>query len=161
MSDLDQKQSFTRPPARYSEATLGQRISTISVSGRPSTYASIFSTLQDRRYVELEKKKIAPTELGKDVSLILVANFPDLFNVGFTAFMEDELDKVASGDDEYEKVLDSFYRPLEAVLSLRKTDPLIPQNSEPETCEKCGEGLMIVKWTASGKFYRLFTLSQV
>ena len=151
LSDLDQKQSFTRPPARYSEATLVKDLDHFGI-GRPSTYASIFSTLQDRRYVELEKKKIAPTELGKDVSLILVANFPDLFDVGFTAFMEDELDKVASGDDEYEKVLDSFYKPLEAVLSLRKSDPLIPQNSEAQLCEKCGVGHMTVKWTASGKF---------
>jgi DNA topoisomerase-1 len=151
IADLDQKQSFTRPPARYSEATLVKDLDHFGI-GRPSTYASIFSTLQDRRYVELEKKKISPTELGKDVSLILVANFPELFNVGFTAFMEDELDKVASGDDEYEKVLDSFYRPLEIALSLRKDDPIIPQNSETTTCDKCGEGQMTIKWTASGKF---------
>jgi DNA topoisomerase I len=151
LDEIDRKQSFTRPPARYSEATLVKDLDNYGI-GRPSTYASIFSTLQERRYVELEKKKIIPTELGKDVSLILVANFPDLFNVGFTAFMEDELDKVASGDDEYEKVLDSFYKPLETVLSLRKSDPLIPQNSETTTCEKCGEGQMVVKWTASGKF---------
>ena len=149
--DLDQKQSFTRPPARYSEATLVKDLDHFGI-GRPSTYASIFSTLQDRRYVELEKKKIIPTELGKDVSLILVANFPELFNVGFTAFMEDELDKVANGDDEYEKVLDSFYRPLETALSLRKSDPIIPQNSATTTCDKCGVGQMIIKWTASGKF---------
>ena len=151
IADLDQKQSFTRPPARYSEATLVKDLDHFGI-GRPSTYASIFSTLQDRRYVELEKKKITPTELGKDVSLILVANFPELFNVGFTAFMEDELDKVANGDDEYEKVLDSFYRPLETALSLRKSDPVIPQNSETTTCDKCGVGQMIIKWTASGKF---------
>ncbi|EAT59615.1 type I DNA topoisomerase [Chlorobium ferrooxidans] len=151
LEDVDRKQSFTRPPARYSEATLVKDLDNYGI-GRPSTYASIFSTLQDRRYVELEKKKIIPTELGKDVSLILVANFPDLFNVGFTAFMEDELDKVASGEDEYEQVLDNFYKPLETVLSLRKSDPLIPQNSETTTCEKCGVGQMVVKWTASGKF---------
>jgi len=151
LEDVDRKQSFTRPPARYSEATLVKDLDNYGI-GRPSTYASIFSTLQDRRYVELEKKKIIPTELGKDVSLILVANFPDLFNVGFTAYMEDELDKVASGEDEYEKVLDSFYKPLETVLSLRKSDPLIPQNSATTTCEKCGVGQMVVKWTASGKF---------
>ncbi len=151
IADLDQKQSFTRPPARYSEATLVKDLDHFGI-GRPSTYASIFSTLQDRRYVELEKKKISPTELGKDVSLILVANFPELFNVGFTAFMEDELDKVASGDDEYEKVLDSFYKPLEIALSLRKDDPIIPQNSETTTCDKCGVGQMTIKWTASGKF---------
>ena len=152
LSDLDQKQSFTRPPARYSEATLVKDLDHFGI-GRPSTYASIFSTLQDRGYVELEKKKIAPTELGKDVSLILVANFPDLFDVGFTAFMENELDKVASGDDEYEKVLDNFYKPLEATLTLRKKEPLIPQNSEAQLCEKCGVGHMTVKWTGSGKFY--------
>jgi len=151
IADLEQKQSFTRPPARYSEATLVKDLDHFGI-GRPSTYASIFSTLQDRRYVELEKKKITPTELGKDVSLILVANFPELFNVGFTAFMEDELDKVASGDDEYEKVLDSFYKPLEIALSLRKDDPVIPQNSETTTCDKCGVGQMTIKWTASGKF---------
>jgi DNA topoisomerase-1 len=151
MSELDRRQSFTRPPARYSEASLVKELDNYGI-GRPSTYASIFSTLQERRYVELQKKKIIPTELGRDVSTILVANFPDLFNVRFTAEMEDELDKVASGDDEYEKVLDSFYRPLESVLSHRKTDPLIPQNRDAVLCEKCGKGHMIVKWTASGKF---------
>ena len=152
LGELDQKQSFTRPPARYSEASLVKDLDHFGI-GRPSTYASIFSTLQERRYVELEKKKIAPTELGKDVSLILVANFPELFDVGFTAYMEDELDKVASGEDQYEKVLDNFYKPLEASLTLRTRDPLIPQNSELQPCEKCGEGKMLVKWTASGKFW--------
>jgi len=151
LAEVDQKQSFTRPPARYSEATLVKDLDNYGI-GRPSTYASIFSTLQDRRYVELQKKKIAPTELGRDVSQILVANFPDIFNIRFTAFMEDELDKVAAGDDEYEQVLDSFYRPLETALSQRKNDPLIPQNTNAETCDKCGEGRMIIKWTASGKF---------
>jgi len=151
LAEIEQKQSFTRPPARYSEATLVKDLDNYGI-GRPSTYASIFSTLQDRRYVALQKKKIAPTDLGKDVSQILVANFPDIFNIRFTAFMEDELDKVAAGDDEYEKVLDSFYRPLETALNLRKNDPLIPQNTNAETCDKCGEGRMIIKWTASGKF---------
>ncbi|NTW82261.1 MAG: type I DNA topoisomerase [Chlorobiaceae bacterium] len=151
LRDIDRKQSFTRPPARYTEATLVKELDNYGI-GRPSTYASIFSTLQERRYVELEKKKIIPTDLGKDVSLILVANFPDLFNVGFTAYMENELDKVATGEDEYEKVLDSFYRPLETALSLRRNDPLIPQNREAAICEKCGNGRMVVKWTASGKF---------
>ncbi|NTV98048.1 MAG: type I DNA topoisomerase [Chlorobiaceae bacterium] len=151
LENIDSKQSFTRPPARYTEASLVKDLDNYGI-GRPSTYASIFSTLQERRYVELEKKKIIPTELGRDVSLILVANFPDLFNVGFTAYMENELDKVASGEDEYEKVLDSFYKPLETALSIRGSEPLIPQNSGTATCEKCGKGSMIVKWTASGKF---------
>jgi len=151
LRNLDKKQSFTRPPARYTEASLVKELDNYGI-GRPSTYATIFSTLQERRYVELQKKRIIPTELGRDVSKILIANFPELFNVTFTAHMENELDKVAAGEDEYEEVLDSFYRPLEAALSLRKNDPLLPQNADAETCDKCGEGKMVVKWTASGKF---------
>ena len=151
LANLDKKQSFTRPPARYSEASLVKELDNYGI-GRPSTYAGIFSTLQDRRYVELQKKKIIPTDLGRDVSVILVANFPDIFNVKFTAYMENELDKVAAGEDDYEEVLDSFYKPLEAALSVRKNDPLLPQNSDAETCSKCGKGKMVVKWTASGKF---------
>ncbi|ASQ91448.1 DNA topoisomerase I [Prosthecochloris sp. GSB1] len=151
LQDLEKKQSFTRPPARYTEASLVKELDNYGI-GRPSTYATIFSTLQERRYVELQKKRILPTELGRDVSKILVANFPDIFNVAFTAQMENELDKVAAGDDEYEQVLDTFYRPLETALSLRKNDPLLPQNADAETCDKCGKGKMVVKWTASGKF---------
>ncbi|ACF47214.1 DNA topoisomerase I [Prosthecochloris aestuarii DSM 271] len=151
LQTLDKKQSFTRPPARYTEASLVKELDNHGI-GRPSTYAAIFSTLQDRRYVELLKRKIIPTELGRDVSLILVANFPDLFNVTFTAQMEDELDKVAAGQDDYEKVLDSFYKPLEASLSDRKKDPVLPQNDKAERCDKCGTGKMVVKWTSSGKF---------
>lgn len=151
LANLEKKQSFTRPPARYTEASLVKDLDNYGI-GRPSTYAGIFSTLQDRRYVELQKKQIIPTELGRDVSMILVANFPDIFNVKFTAYMENELDKVAAGEDEYEEVLDSFYKPLEAALSVRKNDPLLPQNRDAETCEKCGKGRMVVKWTASGKF---------
>ena len=151
LADLDRKQSFTRPASRYSEATLVKELDNYGI-GRPSTYASIFSTLQERRYVELQKKKIIPSELGRDVSMILVANFPNLFNVKFTAHMEDELDKVAAGEDEYEHVLDSFFRPLESTLSDRKHAPLIPQNSNALTCDKCGKGQMIVKWTTTGKF---------
>lgn len=151
LGNLEKKQSFTRPPARYTEASLVKELDNYGI-GRPSTYAAIFSTLQERRYVELEKKKIIPTELGRDVSMILVANFPDIFNVKFTAYMENELDKVAAGEDDYEQVLDSFYRPLETALSLRKSDPLLPQNHNAETCDKCGKGKMVVKWTANGKF---------
>ncbi|MEC9487743.1 MAG: type I DNA topoisomerase [Prosthecochloris sp.] len=151
LKKLDKKQSFTRPPARYTEASLVKELDNYGI-GRPSTYAAIFSTLQDRRYVELQKRKIIPTELGRDVSTILVANFPDLFNVSFTAKMEDELDRVAAGKDEYEEVLDSFYKPLENALSERKNDPVLPQNKGAEVCDKCGKGRMVVKWTSSGKF---------
>ncbi|NTW49327.1 MAG: type I DNA topoisomerase, partial [Chlorobiales bacterium] len=120
--------------------------------GRPSTYASIISTLIDRRYVEIKERRLHPTELGKDVSTILVANFPELFNVEFTAHMENDLDKVAAGEDEYEAVLDGFYKPLQRTLGVRKENPILPQNEDAEVCDKCHEGRMVVKWTKSGKF---------
>jgi DNA topoisomerase-1 len=96
LSDLLKNQHFTKPPARYSEASLVKELDNFGI-GRPSTYASIISTLLDRRYVELRQKRLHPNELGKDVSKILIANFPELFNVTFTSEMQTDLDKVASG----------------------------------------------------------------
>ncbi len=151
LSELLKNQHFTKPPARYSEASLVKELDNFGI-GRPSTYASIISTLLDRRYVELRQKRLHPNELGKDVSKILIANFPELFNVTFTAEMETDLDKVASGEDEYETVLDSFYLPLENALGIRKANPILPQNENAQLCDKCHEGVMVVKWTKSGKF---------
>jgi len=151
LAALKEAQHFTKPPARYSEASLVKELDNYGI-GRPSTYASIISTLLDRKYVELRQRRLNPTELGKDVSRILIANFPELFNVTFTAGMENNLDKVAAGDDEYESLLDNFYKPLEETLGVRKANPILPQNENAEVCDKCGEGRMVVKWTKSGKF---------
>ncbi len=151
LADLKETQHFTKPPARYSEASLVKELDNYGI-GRPSTYASIMSTLVERNYVEIRDRRLFPTELGKDVSKILVANFPDLFNVEFTAKMEDDLDKVATGEDDYETLLDKFYLPFEKALELRSANPILPQNDDAQLCDKCGQGVMRVKWTKSGKF---------
>ncbi|PIO49027.1 MAG: DNA topoisomerase I [[Chlorobium] sp. 445] len=151
LAALKETQHFTKPPARYTEASLVKELDNYGI-GRPSTYATIMSTLVERNYVEIRDRRLFPTELGKDVSKILVANFPELFNVEFTAKMEDDLDKVATGEDEYEKLLDRFYLPFEKALQLRQAAPILPQNDNAEICDVCHEGRMIVKWTKSGKF---------
>jgi DNA topoisomerase-1 len=151
LSAVKENQHFTKPPARYTEASLVKELDNYGI-GRPSTYATIMSTLVERNYVEIRDRRIFPTELGKDVSKILVANFPELFNVEFTAKMETDLDKVATGEDDYEKVLDKFYLPFEKALALRQASPILPQNDYAQICDACHEGRMIVKWTKSGKF---------
>jgi DNA topoisomerase-1 len=151
LSNLKETQHFTKPPARYSEASLVKELDNYGI-GRPSTYASILSTLVERGYVENRNRRLFPTDLGKDVSKILVANFAELFNTEFTAKMEGDLDKVAAGETDYEKLLDEFYLPFEKALQLRSKDPILPINDNAETCDVCHEGKMIVKWTKSGKF---------
>jgi DNA topoisomerase-1 len=144
-------QHFTKPPARYTEASLVKELDELGI-GRPSTYASILSTLVDRTYVELRDRKFFASDLGLDVNRILVANFPDLFNVTFTASMETELDKIAAGEDDYERVLDEFYLPFEKNLAERKANPILPENDNAEICDKCGTGHMVYKRTKSGRF---------
>jgi DNA topoisomerase-1 len=151
LSNLKENQHFTKPPARYSEASLVKELDNYGI-GRPSTYASILSTLVERTYVENRNRRLFPTELGKDVSKILIANFAELFNTDFTAKMEGDLDKVAAGETDYEKLLDEFYLPFEKALQLRSKDPILPINDNAETCDVCHEGKMIIKWTKSGKF---------
>jgi DNA topoisomerase-1 len=103
-------QHFTEPPPRFSEASLVKELERLGI-GRPSTYASIISVLVDRRYTELLNKRFFPTELGETVERVMVKQFPDVFNVGFTSGMELELDKIESGDMEWETVLSEFYGP--------------------------------------------------
>lgn len=102
----------TKPPARYSEASLVKALEENGV-GRPSTYASIIETLHDRDYVEKARKPLLPTELGTDACLYLVNRYPVLFEVGFTAKMEDDLDKVEEGNFEWHSLLDNFYKALQ------------------------------------------------
>jgi DNA topoisomerase I len=103
-------QHFTEPPPRFSEASLVKELERLGI-GRPSTYASIISVLADRRYVELLNKRFFPTELGETVERVMVKQFPDVFNVGFTSEMEEELDKIEEGNLDWEKVLKDFYGP--------------------------------------------------
>ncbi len=152
--ELKPTQSFTKPPARFSEAMLIKELEADGI-GRPSTYASIISTIKDRKYVDLVERKLIPTDLGQAVNKILVENFPDLFNVKFTANMEKELDLIELGEDDWVKVLGDFHGPFMATLeSLKGREKEIKESMIEKTdikCDKC-ESLMIIKWGRNGRF---------
>ncbi|MBN1153294.1 type I DNA topoisomerase [candidate division KSB1 bacterium] len=152
--DLISDQHFTKPPARYSESSLVKELDNLGI-GRPSTYSLIISTLMLRKYIERNNKQLVPTDLGRTVNKILVLNFPDLFNVKFTAKMEAELDKIESGDLKYLAVMHDFYKPLSAALHRVEQEKEIIKESlieeTDEMCPKCGSKL-IARWGRNGKF---------
>jgi DNA topoisomerase-1 len=112
-------QHFTEPPPRYSEASLVKELERLGI-GRPSTYASIISTLVDRRYAQLEQRRFFPTELGDQVERVMVKSFPDVFNVEFTSHMESDLDRVEEGEVNWRTMLGDFYGPF--AISLKAAD---------------------------------------
>jgi len=147
------EQHFTQPPPRYTEATLVRTLEEYGI-GRPSTYAPIISTIQDRGYVERRDRRLHPTELGFIVNDLVVKHFPDIVDVGFTARMEEDLDLIARGEREWVPVLREFYDPFEqAVKQAEQTMEKVSVADQPtgEKCEKCGHD-MIIKWGRYGKF---------
>ncbi len=154
LQELFKKQHFTSPPSRYTESSLIKQLDSLGI-GRPSTYAFIVSTIINRTYVDLNERKLYATELGETVNKLLVKYFPDIFNVKFTALMEEELDKIAEGELKYEKVLDEFYVPFNTdLLNLNKKTKEIKESLQEMTdikCEKCGAPMMI-KWGRNGRF---------
>jgi DNA topoisomerase I len=148
------KQHFTKPPPSYTEATLVKELESLGI-GRPSTYSMIISTILDRKYVEMRDRQLFPTDLGKDVNKILIQSFPEIFNVSFTAQMEEELDTIASGKQSYKKVLDDFYFPLQSSLEkLSDQTGDIKKSLQEDTgelCDVCGRP-MIIKWGRNGRF---------
>jgi DNA topoisomerase-1 len=151
--ELLPKQHFTQPPPRYTEATLVKDLEAKGI-GRPSTYATILSTIQQRKYSEKFEGRFKPTELGSIVTELLIERFPELMDVGFTAKMEDELDKIEDGTTKWSNVIKDFYVPFdkelnEALASLGKIKPKdIPTD---QVCEKCGKP-MVIKWGRHGRF---------
>ncbi len=144
--EITPSQHFTEPPPRYSEASLVKELERLGI-GRPSTYASIISTLTDRHYAELEQRRFFPTTLGESVEKVMVRQFPDVFNVGFTSEMEDELDKVEGGVLEWHHVLRDFYGPFERSLNDVDVEALIREahdlgNIDEEKCPQCGGKLL-------------------
>ena len=119
-------QHFTEPPPRYSEASLVKELERLGI-GRPSTYASIISTLVDRRYAQLEQRRFFPSELGDQVERVMVKSFPDIFNVQFTSQMEGDLDKVEEGDVNWRKMLEAFYGPFATSLKAADIESLIAE----------------------------------
>jgi len=151
---VDSAQTYTKPPARYSEAMLVKRLEADGI-GRPSTYATIISTLRDRKYVDLTEKKLHPTDLGNTVNNMLVEHFPDIFNVQFTASMEKELDLVEEGQDDWVKVVREFYDPFNKTIEkLKGKEKAIKASMVEKTgemCPNCGKE-MVIKWGRNGRF---------
>ncbi len=150
---LDPKQHFTQPPPRFSEALLVKTLEEKGI-GRPSTYAAIISTIQDRDYVNKLENKFHPTELGILVNNLLVTHFPDILNVTFTARMEEELDKIEEGAMKWADAVRDFYDPFS--VSLKKAQEEMKDFKAEQTptdinCDKCGKP-MIIKWGRNGQF---------
>ena len=150
---VDAKQNFTQPPPRYTEATLVKALEENGV-GRPSTYASIISTILDKEYVMQQQRKFLPTDLGKLVNDLLVAHFPNILDIEFTASMEENLDKVEEGASNWVNLLQDFYTPFEKTLAAAKQDmKSIKKQGIPTgiDCKLC-DGKLIIKWGKTGEF---------
>jgi DNA topoisomerase-1 len=153
LESIRPEQHFTQPPPRFSEASLVKELEERGI-GRPSTYASIMSTIVDRGYVEKREARFFPTELGILVNGLLVESFPEIVNSDFTAKMESDLDKVEEGSVDWRKLLGGFYTPFKDELEKARTEMRDVKREEIATewvCEKCGKP-MVIKWGRNGSF---------
>ena len=152
---LNALQHFTQPPPRYNEASLIKTLEENGI-GRPSTYAPILATIQERNYIEKdEERRFRPTEIGMVVNDLLVKHFPEIVDVKFTAAMEENLDKIAENQTEWTKVLREFYNPFEKNLQKKYKEVSKKDFTEKptkKTCPKCGAPLLI-RLGKFGKFY--------
>ena len=150
LASLDPTQHFTQPPPRYTEPTLIKALEKDGI-GRPSTYAPLIQTIQDRKYVEQKERRFFATELGMVVTDLLVEHFPKILDLKFTARMEDELDEVAEAKLDYLQVLDEFYGPFQESLAAAETNMQKVQILSDEICDKCGAP-MLVKYSKGEPF---------
>ena len=153
LKKIEPKQSFTEPPARYTEATLVKGLEEKGI-GRPSTYSPTITTILERRYIQKEKKQLYPTELGKIVNKLLTENFGDIINVEFTAKIEQEFDEIAEGEKFWKNVIRDFYGPFSIELARVEKElehvVLVDEVSDVP-CDKCGR-MMVYKFGRYGKF---------
>ena len=150
---IEPKQSFTEPPARYTEASLVKALEEKGI-GRPSTYSPTITTILERRYIEKQQKQLVPTELGRIVNKLLVENFKDIVNVEFTADIESQFDNIAEGKEEWKQMIRDFYGPFkgeldEAEKNLEHVE--IKDEVSDVKCDKCGR-MMVYKYGRFGKF---------
>jgi DNA topoisomerase I len=153
LQKLDTDQHFTQPPPRFSEASLVKELEENGI-GRPSTYATIISTIEAREYMEKREGKLYPTELGFVVTDLLVAHFQDIMNVEYTAAMEAELDEIEDGKDNLLNTLNQFWKKFKKDLDLAQKEMKDIKRLEEKTdevCDKCGSP-MVIKWGRYGKF---------
>ena len=153
LKSINPKQSFTEPPARYTEASLVKALEEKGI-GRPSTYSPTITTILERRYIEKIQKQLSPTELGKIVNKLLTENFADVINVEFTAQIENDFDEIADGKEEWKKMIRNFYEPFEKEIEKVEKElehvELVEEVSDVQ-CEKCGR-MMVYKYGKYGKF---------
>ncbi|MBF8306010.1 MAG: topoisomerase [Acidobacteria bacterium] len=153
LQHINPEQHFTEPPARYNDASLVKELEEKGI-GRPSTYASIISTIIEREYVEKVKARFYPTELGMIVADLLVENFADIFDVMYTAKLEESLDDIEDGKQDWVETLEDFYQKFEKDLRHAETHMADVKRMETPTeytCEKCGKQ-MVIKFGRNGKF---------
>jgi DNA topoisomerase-1 len=153
LKEITPDQHFTQPPPHYTEATLVKALEDNGV-GRPSTYAAIISTIQEKEYVLLEKRRFSPTDLGILVNDLLVKHFPKIMDVEFTAGMEQQLDQVEEGSREWLQLLKDFYGPFRDTLDKARTEMESVKKSTIPTdipCQQC-DGTMVIRWGRNGEF---------
>jgi DNA topoisomerase I len=158
LKELKPEQHFTEPPPRYNEASLVKELEERGI-GRPSTYSAILSTIQERQYVQKLGGKFTPTELGLVVTDLLVENFRDIFDVAYTARLEEELDEIEEGKEKWTDTLAEFYKKFQKDLKYaEKHMENIKRMEKPtdEKCERCGAPL-VIKWGKHGSFYACST----
>lgn len=151
---VDPQQKFTQPPARFNEASLIKTLEKLGI-GRPSTYAPTIHTIQVRKYIEKEDKKFFPTHIGEAVNTFLTTNFADVFEYQFTADMENDLDNIANGTAEWEKIIDNFFKPFNKKLeSVGETAKRVKIETEKldRKCPDCKEGQLVIRIGRFGKF---------
>ncbi|MEW6297997.1 MAG: type I DNA topoisomerase, partial [Thermodesulfobacteriota bacterium] len=152
---LTPNQHFTQPPPRFTQATLIKELEERGI-GRPSTYASIMETILNKEYVqEDEQRRLRPTQLGMLVTDLLVGSFPDILNVEFTAGMEEVLDKIEEGQEDWRRAIERFYRPFSADLERADREMRdVKGTGEPTgiACESCEGGEMMIRWGRNGEF---------
>jgi DNA topoisomerase I len=162
LEKLDPQQKFTQPPPRFNEASLVKTLEEKGI-GRPSTYASIINTIQDRDYVKKIQAKFVPTEIGTVVTKLLVKNFPYIFDTAYTATLEGELDAVEDGAEKWTDLLNGFYDHFEKELKVAEgsmEDIKRMEEKTNEVCDNCGSPL-ILKWGKFGSFYSCSNFSKV
>lgn len=153
LKDIAAAQHFTQPPPRYTEASLVKALEENGV-GRPSTYATILSTIQDKEYALLDQRKFFPTDLGKLINGLLLKHFPAIMDIEFTASMEQKLDQVEEGKVEWLTILRDFYGPFKEALALAKAEMASVKRAITPTdipCKLCG-GTMVIRWGKNGEF---------
>lgn len=149
--DITSTQSFTKPPPRYTEASLVKELEKSGI-GRPSTYASIMNKIQSREYTTKEKNTLKPTELGKVIAQMLEENFPPIMNIGFTKAMEDDLELVAENKREWKSLIKEFYQAFMPMVERAKKEALVPKIKTNLKCPKCKKPLLKI-WSSDRYFY--------